>query len=330
MTAKRFLLALLGIGVVATAGFGQTVRPNGSGLFPPPPPTSTGNGSVQPITPPSPGPDSTAVLTAQPGMTAQALPPGSVPSPWCGGNPAGAGCCGPFGANGPIVYELYARTGPSLLVGEATAGSVLKNWGWNVAGGGRSLFMDKSGDAAWVLDLGVGYTYHGGDRETIINVLPTPRFVGEQTDADIRRQNASAQTVQPTTNINTPIPVVVQRLMLTTFNYGVGRDWWLNGPGYVGAEQCWNSRVGFDVGGRWGTAHAEFLPVSTDVQFFRRQGITHSVYLGTHWNAEVPMGAWILFGGVRAEWGKTWTNLLPPNDGDLQDVNLLLTAGVRF
>lgn len=326
MTAKRYLLALAWVGVVGAAGMGQTARPAGSGLFPPPPPP-TGAVTAQPLTPaPSPGPDATAVLTTQPGMAVGGLPQGSVQSPWCGGAPAGAGCCGPYGANGPIVYELYARTGPSIIAGEATFGSVLQNWGWTVAAGGRSLFMDKSGDAAWVIDLGLGYTYHGGDRETILNVLPTPRFVGAQTDID-RSRNPSAT---PTTNINTPIPVVVQRVMNTTFNYAVGRDWWLNGPGYVGAEQGWNSRIGFDVGGRWGTAHVEYLPAATDVPFMRRQGVTHGLFLGTHWNCEVPMGAWILYGGVRAEWGKTWTNLLPPNDGDMQNVNLLMTAGIRF
>lgn len=326
MTAKRYLLALAWAGIVGTVGLGQAPRPSGPGLFPPPPPPAGPTGSATPA-PPMPGPDATAVLTAQPGLPAGVLPPGSVQSPWCGGSPAGAGCCGPYGANGPVSYELYFRTGPSILVGEATFGSTLRNIGWNTAVGGRSLFFDKAGDAAWVIDLGLGYTYHSGDRETILNVVPTPRFVGAQTDADRAR---AGQNATPTTNINTPIPFTVQRVMNTTFNYGVGRDWWLNGPGYVGAEQCWNSRVGLDVGGRWGTAHVELLPQSTDIQFMRKQGITHGVYLGTHWDAEVPMGAWILFGGVRAEWGKTWTNLLPPNDGDMQDVNLLLTVGVRF
>ena len=327
MTAKRNLLALISCGLVGTLGFGQTAKPIGPGLLPPPPPSSTVSGPTQPLTPPvSHAPDATAVLTAQPGLPAGGLPPGSVTSPWCGGSPAGAGCCGPYGANGPISYELYFRTGPSILVGEAQFAGTLHNVGWNVAVGGRSLFLDKSGDAAWVLDFGLGYTYHSGDRETVINALPTPRFVGVQTDSD-RAQNPSAT---PTTNIDTPIPAVLQRVMLTTFNYAVGRDWWLNGPAAVGAEQGWNSRVGFDVGGRWGTAHSEFIPLTTNVQYFRRQGITHSLFLGTHWTAEVPMGAWILFGGARAEWGKTWTNLIPPNDGDMQNVNLLLSAGIRF
>ena len=99
MTAKRYLLALAWAGVVGTVGFGQTAKPIGPGLLPPPP-SSVGTLTPQP-TPPAP--DATAVLTAQPGLPTGGLPPGSVTSPWCGSSPAGAGCCGPYGANGPIA-----------------------------------------------------------------------------------------------------------------------------------------------------------------------------------------------------------------------------------
>ena len=321
MTAKRYLLAVVWAGVLgASAGYGQTPAAKlGPTPLPPPPPTSSETAPTQPMSPYQP-PSAMSVLTAPPGA---ALPPGSVASPWCGSSPAGANCCGPLGANGPIVYELYARTGPNILVGEAGFSGPLKN-GWSVVGGGRSLFMDKSGDAAWVLDFGLGYTYNKGDLESLLQVQVNPRLVSKQQDLD--RQAGRTSTI----TLDTTLPSVVRRLMRTTFNYSVGRDWWLNGPGYVGAEQGWNNRVGFDVGGRWGTAHVDLFPQTGNVDYLRRQGITHSVYLGTHWNTEVPMGAWILFGGVRAEWGKTWTNLIPPNDGDLQDINLLLTMGIRF
>lgn len=310
MTATRYLLAVIWAGVIGTTGFGQADPPAPGSSLLPPPPSST-------------GPSPTATLTAPTAMVPPSLPPGSVTSPWCGGSPAGANCCGPVGANGPVVYEIYARTGPNILVGEAGFTGPLKN-GWTVAAGGRSLFLDKSGDAAWVLDFGLGYTYNKGDLETLLQAQVNPRLIGKQQSAD----QAAGRT--STITLDTTLPSVVRRLMRTTVNYSLGRDWWLNGPGYVGAEQGWNNRIGFDVGGRWGTAHVDLFPQTGDVDYLRRQGITHSVYLGGHWNTEVPMGAWILFGGVRAEWGKTWTNLIPPNDGDLQDVNLLLTLGVRF
>jgi hypothetical protein len=322
MTATRYLLAMLWAGVLGTA-FAQTppVGKIGPMPLPPPPPTSADLAQPQPQ-PPMPAPSATAILTSPPGANAN-LPPGSVASPWCGSGPVGAGCCGPYGANGPIVYELYARTGPNILVGETGFSGPLKN-GWTVAGGGRTLLMDKSGDAAWVLDLGIGYTYNTGDLESLLQVQVNPRLVAKQQDID--RQLGRTTTL----TLDTTLPSVMRRLMRTTFNYAVGRDWWLNGPGYVGAEQGWNNRVGFDVGGRWGTAHVDLFPQTGDVDYLRRQGVTQSVYLGAHWNTEVPMGAWILFGGTRVEWGKTWTNLMPPQDGDIQDINLLLTFGIRF
>ena len=42
------------------------------------------------------------------------------------------------------------------------------------------------------------------------------------------------------------------------------------------------------------------------------------------------MGTWVWFGGVRAEYGYDWTNLVPPMDGDIHNLNLMLTTGIRF
>ena len=42
------------------------------------------------------------------------------------------------------------------------------------------------------------------------------------------------------------------------------------------------------------------------------------------------MGAYILFGGVRAQYGFHHSNVVPPLSGNFQDLNLLLTAGFRF
>ena len=56
----------------------------------------------------------------------------------------------------------------------------------------------------------------------------------------------------------------------------------------------------------------------------------HSVTIGAHYTVEVPMGAWVGFVGGRVQWGYNWTNVVPPVSGDIQDVSLLFTAGVRF
>lgn len=304
-----FLAGLLG----APAAFGQSGVPGpaAGGGYLPPPPASPGVGSGYAAPPQSPGSGGpTAVLTAPPG----AVPPGVVPSPWCGPVPAGAACCGPVGANGPVTYELYTRTGPSLIVGGSADLTAATHTGWMVAGGGRTLLFNTPGTAAWVLDLGISYAYNGGNAARILNVFsPAPR-------------NAQGQLTGPDVNS----PFTLRSLRRSNFNYAVGRDWFLNGPGTVGRECSWNSRIGFDVGGRWGTNHVDLIPVANPAGYLRRQGVSESVFVGLNWTWDVPMGAWILFAGGRAEWGYTWTNLIPPSDGNIQDVNLLGTIGVRF
>src|SRR5262249_36341350 len=63
-------------------------------------------------------------------------------------------CCGPIGGNGPIRADLYIRNGPSVPVEGPLLGQVLRT-GWDVAGGGRSLFFNPQCTAAWTVDLGV-------------------------------------------------------------------------------------------------------------------------------------------------------------------------------
>jgi hypothetical protein len=317
MASQRIRLGvvLAGVLICGPVAYGQTAHPApGAGVpLPPPPPTSTGTGvpyTAQPLAPGAAGPMTT--LTAPPGP-AHAGP--MIQPLWCGGLPAGAECCGPVGANGPVTYELYARTGPSLPIGGSRVFSGALQTGWHVAGGGRSLFFNPAGDAAWYLDLGLGYTYNRGT-DRVINVFsPQPRdqFTGELLGPD---------------EIH---PFQLRVMHRTTFNYGVGRAWWLNGPGHPGAD-CgwWNSRLALDVTGRWGTNHVELVPVFEPENYLRRSGISHGLFLGANWDWERAMGGWIFFGGVRAEWGYTWMNLVPPQDGDLQDVNLLMTLGVRF
>lgn len=320
MAATRLLLGLVLTGLLGRAAFAQVELP------PPPPPPPPGGSFAPPaatdslfVSPPPLGakPAATAVLTAPPTLPNNMVPlaPGTVASPWCGGVPAGAGCCGPVGRHGPIGYELYTRVGGDLVIGGSPAFSgALKN-GVVVGGGGRSLFMNQAGDAAWVIDLGLSYTYTVGDESRVMDIYaPQPK------------NPTTGQLLGP----DQLQPFRVSRLYRTTFNYAVGRDWWLNGPGFVGAETSWNSRVGLDVGGMWGTSHVNLIPAGDPFNSLRKHGVTEGVFVGAHWNAEVPMGAWILFGGFRVQWGYMWTNLIPPQDGNLQDLYLLGTVGVRF
>jgi hypothetical protein len=242
------------------------------------------------------------------------LPPGSYASPWYSDGP---GCYGPFGRHGPIDYELYTRTGPTITAGGTPLTERLQV-GWAVAAGGRSLFFNRAGDAAWVLDLGLSYQYNRG---TSVEML------------DIFIRQPPQQNAQTGQRIVVPDQLTTSRIrdiQRTAFNFGLGRDWWAWGPGIPGAESGWNFRFGTDLGGRWGTAHVEAVPNGDPTQYARRQKVFEGIYLGGHFNVEVPIGNWVLFGGFRAQWGYDWMNIIPPQKGDIQYIDLLLTSGIRF
>lgn len=251
-------------------------------------------------------PSATMVLTAPPGTSTTHLP-GTVHSPACGPD----GCCGPFGADGPITYELYGRTGPALVVGGSELSGRL-NTGWMVSGGANTFFFNSTRDAAWVLDTGISYTYNRGRQERGGPLdVHTPPF-------------------NPATQPDGLQPHLVRGLHRTSFNFGLGRDWWMSGPGVVGQAAQSNSRWGVDTGGRWGTSHVDLVPTADLGNYLRRRSIFHSVYIGAHADWEQPMGNWIFFAGVRGEFDYTFLNVVPPNGSDIVGVNLLFQMGVRY
>ena len=243
------------------------------------------------------------------------VPPGAYPSPYFTDGP---GCCGPMCANGRIGYELYSSTGPTWSFGEGRFAREL-NPGWMVGGGGRSLFFNPEHDAAWILDLGISYQFNGGSRDHFTDLILH--------QAPLRNPLTGQTTPRP----DVLSPAAIRGLDRTNFNFAIGRDWWIWGPGATGLENSWNLRIGGIVGGRWGSAHVDLLPQDTALgDYQRRQGVTHGVFIAPHATIEVPMGASIWFGGLQFEWGYDWMNLVPPINGNLHNFNLLMTAGVRF
>lgn len=299
-------------------------RPYAATVMPPSRPFATPAATAldrvtAPIQPASDEPtDPVGTLTGQPSVPpyqAMGLPPGSYPSPYFTDGP---GCCGPLGRDGRIGYELYMYTGPTWALGEGEFTRRLQT-GWMVGGGGRSLLFDASHTAAWVLDLGLSYQYNRGEIDDPLTV-------------DIRRpplRNDFTGQVIPQADVRAR--AVVRALHRTNFNFGIGRDWWLWGPGSTGLETGRNLRVGALIGGRWGTSHVDLEPIDVaGTPYSRRQNVTKGVFLAAHGTVEIPMGTWIWFAGLRTEWGYDWTNVIPPLNGNIHNLNLLLTAGVRF
>jgi len=47
-------------------------------------------------------------------------------------------------------------------------------------------------------------------------------------------------------------------------------------------------------------------------------------------DVEKCMGGWVWFTGMRLQYGYDWINVIPPQAGDIGNVNVLLSTGVRY
>lgn len=206
-----------------------------------------------------------------------------------------AGCCGHLGGHGPILSELYLRTGPSFpLAGSFLSRSV--ETGWEIQGGGRSLFVNSNHDAAWVVDLGIGDIYNNGNRpERTFPILGNP--------------------------------VNVRDLNRLFVSFGLGREWYFLGP--VNAAS-FNWRFGVDGGGRLGSARVDLNDPSQASGYRRLGDFLSGAYVACYSDVEAPCGCCTFLAGWRAEWDYMATNVIPEQGSDVRDLNFLLTMGLRF
>ena len=153
MSVKKVCLATL---VMALLGLG-TVRAQPTN----PGPYSTAPGGPLAATPGAPG-TPPGYFSARPadttGATGDLTQPGEPVnlclSDWIVG-PHGPGCCGPLGACGPVQEEIYLQSGLDFPFSDGVFGHTLKEGGWVIQGGGRTLFFNPEEDAAWVVDLSI-------------------------------------------------------------------------------------------------------------------------------------------------------------------------------
>jgi len=217
-------------------------------------------------------------------------------------------CCGPVGGDGPVMTELYVRGGPSLVVGGGVFNQLLNN-GWEIQGGGRSLFFDSDKSTAWTIDLNLSDIHNQGQRNNEVVMVVSPRPTAAQMQAG---------TLLPARRIVAHL----NDLNRTNFNVVLGREWELWFP-----QNSWNiqGRFGFDVGGHIGTMLAHFFMEKhrTDVLY----GTVYSLH--TDW--EIPRGCWTFLAGVRVEYDHDWNHILQTqNNSHITDLNVLLNLGVRF
>jgi hypothetical protein len=218
-------------------------------------------------------------------------------------------------------------------VGGDIFGHVLTT-GWEIQGGGRTLFFEPELRKAWTVDASVSSIWNNGqhgDRTFPLHLLV-------QTGA------TNPVTGNPQV-FHADVQGQLRSMNRTAVNLAFGREWFLlgNASSCACGQRSW--RIGIDGGGSYGSAavmmNIDTVPgvpaVAADgtlsvVHLLRRRSsVFGTAFAGLHSDLEIPMGCCIYYAGFRAEWGYTWSSILQAqNPGDIMDVNLLFEVGVRF
>jgi hypothetical protein len=205
-------------------------------------------------------------------------------------------CCGNVGCDGPIYAELYVLTGLEIPAAGHIFGQTLET-GWVVQGGGRTLFFNPAMDRDWNIDVSVSNIFNRGQRSDIKVPLNLPG----------------------STN---PVDVSIRQLNRTYVNAAFGRDWYFTKP-----PDAWihRWRIGLSAGGRLGTEKLELNEIA------HRTDVISGLFAVLSADVEIPCCCCTFLAGMRLEYSYTWSDILQhQNDSDIQDVDFLFTAGVRF
>ncbi|NBR05271.1 MAG: hypothetical protein EBT92_05820 [Planctomycetes bacterium] len=228
--------------------------------------------------------------------------------------PRDPGCCGPTGncKSGPILLETYFRTGPEFTVGGGVFNNVLET-GWNIGGGGRSLFFNPDADQAWVIDLGVSNThYNSNNRNPAVSLFNLPY---------LDRSGTFGIGVNKSLTIPA-VDVGIISLNTTFVNLSGGKEYYLRGDAF-NKDNSW--RIGGDIGGRYGSGKTEF------VGFPNLKDTIGGVFLSLHSDLQIPFGKVNLIAGLRLEWDYIWNGVLQSqNNSDLSNISLLYNGGIQF
>src|SRR5262249_12199666 len=161
-------------------------------------------------------------------------------SPWLVGADRDCDCCGPLSDRNPMKTELFVRSGWTIPSGDGVLAHALSS-GFAIEGGGRSLFFNRLGDAAWTVEMSLS-NFNNPSRDpgamvalhnVPFNLIQTGQSAGPQVEP-----NVSART---------------RSLNRTYVSLGGGREWYLLGGAAGTRDSCpparW--RFGVDGGGRW-------------------------------------------------------------------------------
>jgi hypothetical protein len=264
---------------------------------------------AQSVPPSSNGPQSLPYLPSTSGPPSSAITnPSTMPQPvspsaneWLN---SPCFCNGPTGKNGPIGSEFFVLSGPTIATGPSIQAK-FANVGWMVESGARTLLFNTSNDAAWTAVLALAYQYNDGSGRP-----PPFAFFG-----------------------NANIPVTIRDIHRYGLTFGGGRDWFMCGQ-FPNLGSGTSLRVGLETGGRWGYEHVNLNLIINDPSgqnsFLEKSKVYGGYYIGAHADLEVPMGSWVWVCGLRAEWGINWGTVIPLQNNNIQDINLLFSTGFRY
>lgn len=326
---------LCGLGWLSAQG--PAVGPGGPSGLPTFSPFRTGAEDTGPpgnpvTSPTSAGPLASAFVPAPAGITPNGIaldegnppPPPNVPiplgppiSPYLN-YPRSPCCCGPIGkCGGPFGYDVFIRSGMAFPIGESIFNKYLHT-GWDIEGGARLYMFNPPSTAAWVATMSISNIFlRTGDENQTIILNNVPVHV-----ANTSSPFPSAGSIK----VIPSLPLTVSSLNMTFVNLGFGRTCWLHGSANPGQQQhCWNWRVGWDGGGRWGSGEVQFNEIQ------HHTDVIGGLYGAIHSNIEWPFRCGIGLAGIRMEYNYIWTSLLQDqNNGNFSSINLLFQLGVRF
>ncbi len=213
-----------------------------------------------------------------------------------------------MGGDGPICSEVFFRAGASINLGRISPLSDVIHSGYMFEAGYRSLFFNPERTNAWTVEFGISNITNQGKFNNA-GGIPLSLLVPDA--------NGAATPVR--FGVDAP-GVTLRNLNRTAVNLGGGHEWYITDPAN-GSCPTW--RAGFDVGGRWGSANAEFNEIR------HRSKVFEGVWVSLHADVEVPCHCCTFLAGLRMEWDYTFCDLLQTNS-DLTGINLLLNFGVRY
>ena len=247
-------------------------------------------------------------------------PPPPAISPWLA-YPRSPSCCGPVGRDGPILSEFYTRAGMSFTLGGGVINGRVNQPGLVLGTGARVLLFNPEADSAWVVDVGVSTVSFNDTNPNPVILRNITRTVAVNTPTgNVAGTQTGTQNVQqffPT------LAVIPDGVNQTYFNLSLGKERYLWGSATCGQQS--RCRVGWDVGGRYGSTRFDIVADR------HRTDTVGGFFLAAHSDIEVPCGCCIMQFGGRAEYGYIWSDVLQSqNNTDLHSISLMLTAGLRF